>query len=878
MAKGSGFRASLISGLEQRFASVGKAVEASPYKAILFCVLTTMIAAAGMSNLYLETDSFLLFVPTGSPAYMNWDYERQNYVGGTREQILTIQAKDEGSILRYDVLSEILSIHKGITETVELATGEKYDWYCDRYLPTQPCQFENFLSAYDYSEATLTASNTAGNLLTKMNALSEFTQLENGLGSVVYDSNGDLESARVIRLRYVLDDVRTDTVERKEDIDGVRAFEQKLLDLYKDEWAADDHLTTITMFTERSVDDEVGRLLEVDSTLFALAIFMIVTALSISFWRGNMVESKSAMGFGAAFLIILQSCLFSFGLLGWFGIDANSLCFLIPFIVAGVGVDDMIVIESFYSQTVDKGIPAGERLEIAMKEAGLAIFLTSVSSVLAFLSGVFVDLPGVVGFCFTGAFCFFYIWFQAMTIFPAFLVITQRRIEAGGNCCCACEDKGCKDRSFETKKNDPLKYVAKPTFLGTHLAPILSNPIGAIGLSVAFIGFATFSLTQVFNLEVGLGVTDVVPDDSYIVDVMDVTAEHWSGDFYKSIQLVFKGDFYTDEAKIVEMKELFNYVETADFKTMTVIGKVGTIYGTWYDDYVEYMVANSLDQFDDSDFYGNIGAWINIPENQQYIGDVVCKSKDFDNCDEIVTSRFWFVGASPDDSKTVYIEENQLNDYFKASSFDGFAFHIVYGYADGDDIMPSYIVQNLAFATSVVFLLMFFLMDLPSAITILLCLIMIDLDLLGLMYLWDVKINSVSFSALVMSVGLSIDYNVHIAHAFLHAEASSVEERTKKAMDMIGGSVLKGAFTTLLGCIVLAFSSSTVFRIFFKLSFGTVIFGVLHGLIMVPIFLGVYVRFFPASPENVGKVTEGDVENPVSAQKNAAERDIENTK
>jgi hypothetical protein len=41
---------------------------------------------------------------------------------------------------------------------------------------------------------------------------------------------------------------------------------------------------------------------------------------------------------------------------------------------------------------------------------------------------------------------------------------------------------------------------------------------------------------------------------------------------------------------------------------------------------------------------------------------------------------------------------------------------------------------------------------------------------------------------------------------------------------------------------VLAFASSTVFRIFFKVTFGTVIFGSLHGLLFLPVLLGTYMR------------------------------------
>lgn len=58
-------------------------------------------------------------------------------------------------------------------------------------------------------------------------------------------------------------------------------------------------------------------------------------------------------------------------------------------------------------------------------------------------------------------------------------------------------------------------------------------------------------------------------------------------------------------------------------------------------------------------------------------------------------------------------------------------------------------------------------------------------------------------------------------------------------MRMMGGAVLKGGFTTFLGTIVLSFTSSLIFRTFFKLLFSTVILGVLHGLYFAPVVLRV---------------------------------------
>ena len=114
------------------------------------------------------------------------------------------------------------------------------------------------------------------------------------------------------------------------------------------------------------------------------------------------------------------------------------------------------------------------------------------------------------------------------------------------------------------------------------------------------------------------------------------------------------------------------------------------------------------------------------------------------------------------------------------------------------------------------------------------------------MVLWGTNLNAPSFTCLVMSVGLCVDYCVHIGHAFMHNKGDG-NTRLLKGMDMMGTSVVKGGLTTFLGVMVLAFSSSVAFRTFFRLLFGTVVYGVVHGLVFLPIILSL--RHYPSEAD-----------------------------
>ena len=115
--------------------------------------------------------------------------------------------------------------------------------------------------------------------------------------------------------------------------------------------------------------------------------------------------------------------------------------------------------------------------------------------------------------------------------------------------------------------------------------------------------------------------------------------------------------------------------------------------------------------------------------------------------------------------------------------------------------------------------------------------LMIDIDLLGLVYWWGLSINAITICIIVMSIGLAVDYNVHIVHCWLTVTEKEGKSRIVLAMDEIGVSVLHGAISTFLAVIIMAFGKNFVFEVFFKLFIGIILYGVSHGLILCPIIL-----------------------------------------
>merc|ERR1711988_1185366 len=107
---------------------------------------------------------------------------------------------------------------------------------------------------------------------------------------------------------------------------------------------------------------------------------------------------------------------------------------------------------------------------------------------------------------------------------------------------------------------------------------------------------------------------------------------------------------------------------------------------------------------------------------------------------------------------------------------------------------------------------------------------------------------------LIVVIGLSVDYSVHLCHSYMESKHASREERTRDALTEMGISVISGAVTTFCASVFLLCADFAFFKEFGAFMCSTICFSIFFSLTL---FIALVTEFGPTRDDE-GNST-GDV-------------------
>lgn len=194
-----------------------------------------------------------------------------------------------------------------------------------------------------------------------------------------------------------------------------------------------DHMETVTLqnmnlfyFTDRSISDGLSsQVIRTVPLLIGSCILMLLFTWMMLTTKYNVVSSRLVLAL-RGFQVIILGIIAGFGLCAGFGALFTSIHPVLPFLIFGVGIDDIFIITStFDSNRHIKHMPS--RLSKTMETCGLSITYTTVTDAIAFLVGSNSALPAIRMFCYYAAAGLVANFLLQITVYCAFLVYDEER-------------------------------------------------------------------------------------------------------------------------------------------------------------------------------------------------------------------------------------------------------------------------------------------------------------------------------------------------------------------------------------------------------------------------------------------------------------------
>lgn len=827
---------------------------------ILLVVMTT-----GLLQIYVDDDIESLFTPLGSPSLEDKEYAMQAFpLGNSKEEFLPnrvlytmlsklqliITAKDGGNVFRDSIVREVLELDNFVINYHSSSNSSEngFSDLCMKW--NRKCIRNPVVDILRMRAAGINVSVTHPTF--KVPHTNHEIIISSQMGDVeLFPGTNKVASAKAIILHYYLSE---------EPIAEADLWEHEIEQLMIQRASSRDSLMTLVSCTSQSLPVEVKKATHSILPRFVATFCMLILFAVLSLMTNDWVVSKPVLGLlgvlSAGFAIVS-----SVGLLSYCHFYFNEIVSMMPFLVIGVGVDNMFIMVAAWRQ-LNLYLSVEERMGRTFSEAAVSITITNLTDTLAFVIGATTPLPGVRMFCAYSGVAMVFAYIYQVTFFAACMAYMGER-EAKNIHCLTCQNVLPKRESPNSpykifcaggvrKENEKFNldaYFHHPfmKFFRDYYGPFITKPWVKAVTGILYLAMLSGSVLGCMNLTEGLRLQNLAPDYSpswQFYTMYDIYHESFS----PPLHVIFKGEI--------------DYWNTSTFQA----------------------IENTTASFEESDFtfhHGSADSWVrayhhfllmrfgSIPPREQYIKilheefltNPMFRHFSLDISFQIENgvvkginaSRIMFNTRGADSPVKEQVFVTELRRIASESSLDVIAFSPVFIFYDQHIGIIPYTFQTLFIAMLSMFMVALIMIPHPAcAVWVTICTVSIDTAVLGYMSLWGVSLDVITMINILLCIGFSIDFSAHITYAFVIGISKDPNERIIWALRNLGMPILQGALSSIIAILPLSSATVYIFRAFFKTLFLVMLFGALHGLLFLPVALTILGKIIP-SKESKGR-------------------------
>eukprot|EP01061_Rhynchopus_euleeides_P019478 TRINITY_DN31_c0_g1_i1.p1 TRINITY_DN31_c0_g1~~TRINITY_DN31_c0_g1_i1.p1 ORF type:complete len:962 (+),score=384.49 TRINITY_DN31_c0_g1_i1:127-3012(+) len=875
-------------GMEDCFGIITKFIVTWPKLTVLATVILTIGLLQGAWKFEQETDGRKLFAPDNSRAVDEEDYVVEYFGYESRVATIFFIAKED-NVLTADSMRLLLSAHQHITTSLsEESYGEvlSYEATCARTQRTNitsPCKrAKSPLTLWDHSPL-LMANLTDEMVMESINDESQWREMEPAGPSVMYylsktglvSEGGRIVKAKAVRMQLTFKNQRGDKYDGRDEDYESEHFEMQMVRYIVDVFRPIAHKAGIEVEIQTGAEeDEAGEsAMDDDMALLPLGYIMMVFYACFVLGRMRPKYSHAALGV-VSVLSVGMSTLSAYGLCWIIGLAFNTLTQLLVLVLLGVGIDDTFVImDSWWDHSHAPDMKT--RMIRAVRHAGPAITVTSVTDLVAFLAGSATDIPALKVFCYYACIGITFIFVYQSTMFVACAYLDSLRQEAGRRdffCCLKVEDHDgwvgqcCVDQPGADRQPDNEGGDAPQPFNESNrgllhyvtgeLMPryVLATWVGKGVIFAISAGFLTAACIGLPEVTMNYNNEWFVPDGHRYQDVMETRNDYFEGNTLPLNIYTKKLEYPTYEVQM-QIEDIATAVNGNRWITK---GSVNS----WLRSFTSWVNETSPANIDTTTHAGRtlVKTPVFYPLLKEYLGHggprqavqyraemAWSEGGQDDAASVILTARMQAVViAGPLQVGTDAVDcMDDLRDLL--DPLDAFAYHWVYLFWESYKIFIPEITKNVSIAAACVLVLVAVLeANLLIGVFVLITIGLVDICLIGFMPWLDVEVNGVSVVCIVLAIGLAVDYSVHVAGAFLKVSAESIEggpsgrtQRAAFALWKMGPAVVNGAISTFLAIAPLVIAKSYAFKVFFRMFFMIIFFGLWFGIMTLPCILSI---------------------------------------